>query len=177
MLFILPVLISKQIKAVDGVKTFASLTIKVIFDLIFIVVFLLLMIALFMALFARGTWLWLYAMFSPVFWLLFFFGKAKEGVWEQKFGIGEFIKLALVPVYVSAALAFWLMFIFVVSNWLEEKKWDTKAIFWTHIIKNQGDSTGKDEAHPSLNVWGFTLVVKWEHWASKWWSSVWTNTE
>ncbi len=163
-------LFDDQITAKEGIKTFTSLAIKVIFDLLFIVVFLILMVALFMALFARWTWLWIYAMFSPVFGLLFFFGKARDWVWEQKFWVWEFIKLALVPVYVSAALAFWLIFIFVASNWLEAKTWDWKSIFW--VIEDS-----EWNKNPSLDVWGFKLVVKGEHADSKWPDKIWVDSE
>lgn len=68
-----------------------------------------LVIAIVYALFSRALMLWLYAMFSPFFALNFVLGdKAKK---LEKFTINEFISLALVPVYVSAALAFGLMFL------------------------------------------------------------------
>jgi hypothetical protein len=38
----------------------------------------------------------------------------------KKFSITEFIKLALVPVYVAAAMSFGLFFLFVVSNSLNQ---------------------------------------------------------
>lgn len=58
--------------------------------------------------------LWLYAMFSPFFALNYVLGdKAKK---LEKFTIHEFISLALVPVYVSAALAFGLMFLGLVMG-------------------------------------------------------------
>jgi len=57
-------------------------------------------------------------MFSPAFGLLYFFEKGKEGVGDgdAKFSITEFISLALVPVYVSAALSFGLVFLFVAGQ-------------------------------------------------------------
>ena len=93
-----------------------DMTLKLIFDALFIIVYLVLMIALFLALLVRGIKLWVYAMLSPAFGLLYFFDKA-DGVWEWqgKFWIKDFISLALVPVYVAAALSFGLLFIMVSS--------------------------------------------------------------
>ena len=147
------------------VRTIADLSIKIIFDLIFIIVFVILIIALFMALFARWVWLWIYAMFSPIFGLLFFFWKAKDWVGDKKFWVWEFIKLALVPVYVSAALAFGLLFIFVASQWLSDASKKDDSVF-----KNI------DPQSSSLNIWWFKLVVKWAHWwlgESKFLSELW----
>ncbi|MCP4523396.1 MAG: hypothetical protein GY828_04190, partial [Candidatus Gracilibacteria bacterium] len=100
----------------EGTKTFTDifkLGINTIVILVLFVVYLILLISLTLALFVRGVWLWLYTIFSPVFGLLYFFGKEKEGFIDGKFSITEFIGLAMVPVYVSAALAFGLLFTFV----------------------------------------------------------------
>lgn len=47
-------------------------------------------------------------MLSPAFGLLYFFDKTKDGMGEsgKSFNVKEFLSLALVPVYVSAALSF-----------------------------------------------------------------------
>jgi len=123
------------------VKWMADLIFKVIFDLLFVVIYLLLMIALFLALLTRWIRLWIYAMLSPVFWLLYFF--KSEGVWEWdgKFSIKEFISLAMVPVYVAAALAFGLIFILVAGQW----------------IKNEVSPDNYDK----LEAWGFSLEIQW----------------
>lgn len=64
--------------------------------------------------------LWGFAMFSPLFALNYFFEHVKMGEKAKKsieeFTISKFISLALVPVYVAAALAFGLMFIGSVVN-------------------------------------------------------------
>lgn len=133
------------------IKSIWSLTVKVIFDFLFLVVFLIILIALFMALFARWTWLWIYAMFSPVFWLLFFFWKSKE--WVNKISPVEFIKLAMVPVYVSAALAFWMIFMFTAAHWLT----DTSG--WKQIFtKDSWDNSS------TLQLWVFSITLKWIQW-------------
>ncbi|MBW7955032.1 hypothetical protein H3C61_04440 [Candidatus Gracilibacteria bacterium] len=100
----------------DGISDIVSLGVKGIFDLIFVLVYALLMIALALVLFVRGVYLWFYAMLSPLFGLLYFFKKEKEGIGGGKFSLTEFISLAMVPVYVSAALAFGLLFIFSAGN-------------------------------------------------------------
>ena len=77
-------------------------------------VFGVLVVAIVYALFSRAIMLWLYAMFSPFFALTYVLGdKAKK---LEKFSIKEFISLAMVPVYVSAALAFGLMFLGLVMG-------------------------------------------------------------
>ena len=106
----------------DWVKTIVSLWISWIINILFVLIMLILLVSITLALFTRWIWLWLYAMFSPIFGLLYFFDKAWWG-WEgvmKKFSITEFIKLALVPVYVAAALSFGLFFLFVVSTTLNK---------------------------------------------------------
>ncbi|MDQ7022456.1 MAG: hypothetical protein Q9M97_02830 [Candidatus Gracilibacteria bacterium] len=131
------------------VKTLTDLGLKLVFDVLFLIIFLIIMVALFMALFARGIWLWVYAMFSPIFGLLFFFGKSKEGV--NKISPLEFIKLALVPVYVSAALAFGMIFMFVASHGLTEVQSNGDS-FFTDI--SEGD---KKASKLEIGVFSITL--------------------
>ncbi len=126
------------------VTSIADLIFKIVFDVLFIVVYLLLMIALLLALFVRWVRLWIYMMLSPAFGLLYFFWKWSEWVWESgdKFNIKEFIALALVPVYVSAALAFWLVFIMVAAEWIKVKAGDEPD---------------------TLKAWGFSLTLIGAH--------------
>ena len=87
---------------------------KLSFWLIFFVIFWVLIISIVYALFSRAVMLWMYAIFSPLFALTWFFtGKWWEGFkkLEKHMTIQKFISLALVPVYVSAALSFWLIFL------------------------------------------------------------------
>lgn len=127
----------------SSVKTIADLIFKIIFDVLFIAVYLLLMIALLLALFVRGVRLWVYMMLSPIFGLLYFFWKSGEWFWDsgKAFNIKEFVALALVPVYVSAALAFGLVFILVASQWIEDT--------------NEGSDT--------MKAGGFSLTILWAH--------------
>lgn len=140
------------------VKTFNGLVdlwVKAVVDIIFVIIYLLLMIALFLALFVRWVMLWWYAMFSPVFWLLYFFWKWWEWAWSwstKHFNIKEFVKLAMVPVLVAWALAFWLVFIFIAWHWL--------TIDW----KNQITNIIKIEEN-------WNKLTFWEFWSITWsWS-------
>jgi len=127
----------------ETVTSIADLIFKIVFDVLFIVVYLLLMIALLLALFVRWVRLWIYMMLSPAFWLLYFFWKWSDWIWDtwEKFNIKEFISLALVPVYVSAALAFGLVFIMVAAEWIK-------------VNSDEPDT---------LKAWGFSLTLIWAH--------------
>lgn len=106
---------------VKWITDITKLSAKAVFDLIFLIVYLILLVALFLAFMTRWIALWFYMMFSPVFWLLHYFWKWKEWVWEwvsKKFNIHEFIALAFVPVYVAWALTFWLIFLYTAWKWL-----------------------------------------------------------
>lgn len=108
---------------IKWVNDVVNLIFKTGFSIIFIVVYAILVIALWLALFVRILRLWFFALFSPVFWLLYFF--KKDGWWDgvvKNFSLKNFIWLALVPVYVSAALAFWIIFILTADTWLQ-KSW------------------------------------------------------
>jgi len=132
--------------SIQSIWDLMDLWFKIIFDIIFVIVYCILMVALFLALFSRWVWLWVYTMMSPVFWLLYFFWKTSEWVGdEKKFSVKEFINLALVPVYVSAALSFWLVFLFVTSNWLSstEEGW----------LNEDG----------SFDAWGINFLITWTH--------------
>lgn len=151
------------------VSKMADLVFKILFDLLFIIIYLLLMVALFLALLVRWIRLWIYAMLSPAFGLLYFFWKTGEGFGESwdKFNIKEFIALALVPVYVAAALSFGLIFILVATEWLKESAsendldqinagWFSLSIIWAHGSGEQEVSViGK------LIVELFGVVILW----------------
>lgn len=79
---------------------------------IFLIVYALLVIALVFALFTRAFYLWIIAIFSPLFGLFYYLeGKGKLAESLKNLSFTSFLSLALVPVYVSAALAFGLLFI------------------------------------------------------------------
>ncbi len=163
----------------------ADLLVKVAFDLIFIIIYFILMAALFLALFVRWVWLWIYMMLSPAFGLLYFFEKWSEWVgWgETKFSIKEFVSLALIPVYVSAALSFGLLFIFVATHGIEndEQEWqgisidssteweETITLLWDYNFTIRGFQwsgpvgivAGAGSALGSIIVQLFGLVILW----------------
>ena len=149
-----------------AISTITDLTLKIVFDAIFILVYMILMIALFLALLVRGIKLWVYAMFSPAFGLLYFFDKA-DGVWwdNSKFGIKDFISLALVPVYVSAALSFWLLFIMVAGHGM----WTSSLLWKCDDSKKYDASFSADlgaverSKMTCMKVGGFTFAIEWAH--------------
>lgn len=130
----------------EVIKTGADLVFKIIFDVLFVVVYLILMVALLLALFVRWVRLWIYMMLSPVFGLLYFFWSDWVGEAENKFSIKEFVALAMVPVYVSAALAFGLVFMLVAAKWITNQNPDEPDM---------------------LQAWGFSLTMIWAQWGSE----------
>lgn len=98
---------------IQGVASAVDMVINIGLWLIFLIVYALLVIALTFALFTRAFYLWLIAIFSPLFGLFYYIdGKTKAADdLKSKLSFPVFISLALVPVYVSAALGFGLLFI------------------------------------------------------------------
>lgn len=118
---------------------------KLTFWAIFALIFAILLIAIIFALFTRMIMLWLFAAFSPLFALDFFLEwKWLWKMWEslKKYvSITKFISLAMVPVYLSAALSFWLVFLsFAMTSKFEwnpdikinsvDTNWDQVMEFW-----------------------------------------------
>ncbi len=85
-------------------------------------------------------------MMSPLFWLMYFLW---DKWWEalKKFTIKEFISLAMVPVLVSAALSFGMLFLFVAWEWL------TSSSNTIINIKEQ-----------KLDLWFMTIKAEWSFW-------------
>lgn len=105
-------------KELKGISNIGNIVSKLSFGLIFFVVFGILLIAIVYALFSRAVMLWMFAIFSPLFALNHVIGDSKSESLKKlsEFSISHFISLAMVPVYVSAALAFGLMFLGAVMN-------------------------------------------------------------
>jgi len=147
---------------VDNISTVLDLVVKIVIDLLFVVIYSILMIALWLILLVRWIYLWLYMMMSPVFGLMYFFGK-NDGGWDgffSKFNIKEFISLALVPVYTMLALSFWLLFLYVVGTWMS---WNT-----TSPDKNVGTWLSGNGIHidkEGIKLWTwedqFKLKITW----------------
>lgn len=128
---------------VKWVTDILDLIFKTWFSIIFIVVYAILVIALGLALFVRVLRLWFFALFSPIFWLLYFFKKDWGWEWVVKnFNVKNFISLALVPVYVSAALAFWMVFILTADTWIQ-KSWLIKKEWENHCVNLLPDTASK----------------------------------
>lgn len=171
---------------VNGLGNLFDLWIKVLFDLVFVVVYFILMIALALALFVRGVYLWFYAMLSPVFWLLYFFKKHNDGMGDagKKFNLKEFIALAFVPVYVSAALAFWLLFIFAAGNswWkqstgiISEDGKEVKHAWMSYTIEwpstNDGDAKSSIKKVFTWFQWTFGTLILQVFWLAILWIAV-----
>ena len=102
---------------------------KLLLWVLFIIVYAILIFALFIVLFVRAVYLWIYIMISPIFGLLYFLWDKSwainNSLWN--FTLTKFISLAMVPVYVAAALAFG--FVFLMITWatkgIDFKKTDT----------------------------------------------------
>ena len=86
--------------------------------------------------------LWMFAMFSPLFALSFVLGHGK-GLAEKvaNFSVGHFISLAMVPVYVSAALAFGLMFVGLAMNGTSNAQ-STQGIVESSVAKVDNTTPG-----------------------------------
>ncbi len=158
----------------DKIKKIEDLWQKVVFDVLIVIVYSALMIALFLALFVRGITLWVYTIFSPAFWLLYFFDKSSDWVWDgaTKFSLKEFISLAMVPVYVAMAFSFWFIFIMAVlgstDNWKTAKDWCLLSwTVFTFCINGDIWEDINSTAHTTLWAIGrllmeiFGIVILW----------------
>ena len=77
----------------------------------FFLVFIILLIAIVFALLTRAIMLWLYAIFSPLISLAYFFDGKLFGDAGEHFAIKNIISLALVPVCIAGATSFGLVFV------------------------------------------------------------------
>jgi hypothetical protein len=135
-----------------------DLIVKVVFNFLFVIVYMLLLVTLWIVLAVRWMYLWIYMMISPVFWLIYFFDKG-EWWWESvlsKFNIKQFLSLALIPVYVTLALTFWLLFIQTIWAWITSSVPNQKAVLekWTNW----------QEGYNTFNISGYTLEIQWPIW-------------
>ena len=188
----------KDINVKGGLQNVLKLVEKGLFDILFIAIYFILIIALALALIVRWIFLWIYVMISPVFGLLYFFDKADgAGEWIiSKFSIKEFIALALVPVYVSAALSFGLLFLVVI--WKGFASDNISSAIWndpnTSIISNlkspakleDGTSLKGDERAIRINAFWMKLDFVWSDaflsstwslwWVIEWGKDIWSQS-
>ncbi len=103
-----------NLSSISGIADIIThLSLSFLFGLVFII----LMIALLFGLFTRACYLWVMIIFSPVFGLIYFAnGKFKTDKLKESFGIETFLSLAMVPVYVAAALVFGMLFTALTMN-------------------------------------------------------------
>lgn len=99
----------KNLKSVSGI---ADMLVMIGLWGLFFIVYALILLALVFALFTRAFYLWVIAIFSPLFGLFYYLeGKGKLAESMKNLSFSSFLSLALVPVYVSAALSFGLIFV------------------------------------------------------------------
>lgn len=153
----------------DYIKTIWDIVVKVVFDLIFVIIYALLMIALWLALMIRWIRLWIYMMLSPLFGLMYFFGKEKDWFF-QKFNITEFLWLVMVPVYTMLALSFWMLFIYVTWQWLAKTWWsdEIKVDGNKIMITDQAEleikwaiATDENITELAKTIWWWALWIVW----------------
>lgn len=128
---------------------------QLFFGAFFYAAFGVICIALVAALFTRAIYMWLYAIFSPLFALEYFFaGKMPGGDAMKAFKFNTFIWLAFVPVIVAAWLSFWLLFI--------------SAVQQLNVQGTNGTAKGVCEwTNCTLEIGGFKLTTKWLIWDNK----------
>ncbi len=139
---------SKKFAEETASKTLLDIVVKILFSAVFVLVYSVLIITLGIVLMIRWIYIWLYIMLSPVFWLMYFFGKSDWWSWFfEKFNIKEFFALAMVPVYTMLALSFWLLFIYITWKWLATPLWEQT---WNvHVEWNR------------IHIWSRTLTITW----------------
>lgn len=159
-------------KQKDTIKKIWDIFKKLAFWTIFALVFAVLIIALAFALLSRMVRLWLYAMFSPLFAISFFFSwsvkwwKISEDL-KKHFSIGKFISLAMVPVYVAAALSFWLMFLWLAMSVSSNPN--------TNLVEYWKCEKAEWEDCQYITSWWFELQIWWNYQTDKmieWWNNL-----
>ncbi len=139
----------------EKIKSIVDIIKHVWIWIIFFVVFAILIIAIVFALFYRACMMWLFIIFSPIFWLIFFLSwKPWEFVKSlEKFKITQFISLAMVPVYLSWALAFWFLFLLLAMKWWDAVKGNT---YNSEYFKIDGENNNQ-----TIDFWGVKLQMEW----------------
>ncbi|MDD5212986.1 MAG: hypothetical protein PHG82_00955 [Candidatus Gracilibacteria bacterium] len=134
----------------SGIKSIFDLGLKVIVDITFVIAYLILLGAIALALFTRGIYLWLYTMFSPIFGLMYFFGKSLPSGMKKLeiLTIPKLIGLAFVPVYVAAALSFGFIFLISAGHGLAGFTQD-----------NDGAKTGGATTGSGFNIAGIQFNI------------------
>lgn len=99
-----------------SIKDAMNLSVNLIIALIMFLAFFLITIALVFALFSRALYFWAIAIFSPLLSLRYFFDGKLGGFGDSWLSVSSIVGLAMVPVYVAAALSFGLIFTSAVTT-------------------------------------------------------------
>ncbi|HRI35589.1 MAG TPA: hypothetical protein PK765_00495, partial [bacterium] len=108
-----------KISAENSISSLGDLVFGLFSGITMFFIMLLLCIGIVFVLFTRVIQLWIFAILSPLFGLFFFLGENVMGSGDDGFGkynLKKFIGLAMVPVYISAALSFGMMLCVVVAT-------------------------------------------------------------
>ncbi|MDD3119996.1 MAG: hypothetical protein PHF46_01145 [Candidatus Gracilibacteria bacterium] len=140
-------------------QTGTDTIIHVVVWMLFFIIFVALMVALALALVTRAIILWIYAIFSPIFALTYFFnGKLPlgndSGGLSKYISFKSFLGLAMVPVYVSAALAFSFMFITIAVSGIKDSPPGMNSNIVSYSTGTNGDKNFK------FNEPGITFTMK-----------------
>lgn len=100
---------------ISSVKNILDLGMNMIIALIMFAVFSFIIIMLVFSLLTRALYFWAIAVFSPLLSLRYFF-EGKLGFGDSWLSVTNIISLAMVPVYVAAALSFGLIFTSLVTT-------------------------------------------------------------
>jgi hypothetical protein len=135
---------------------------KLIFGALIYLIFWLLIVALVFALLARAFELWILTMFSPLLSLSIVLPDSMKGdAFKDHISFSNLITLAMIPVYVSAALSFGILFLGLLmnGNWAKTTLGvdttcgsgvNTICLFWSKDSFLKIDATKKID---SMNQW------------------------
>lgn len=132
------------------IKNALNLGVNILIALVMFVVFFFIIIALVFALLSRALYFWAIAIFSPLLSLRYFFEGKLGGFGDKWLSVTHIIGLALVPVYVAAALSFGLIFTSMVTT----TKFDGIASDYVKI------DAGATKEKTVMTVFGTEYTVK-----------------
>lgn len=133
----------QEITPLNAINKASDIIFGLFTGLVGFVIMLLLVIGIVFVLLTRVLQLWLFAVLSPLFGLFVFLGENVLGGNDGlgKYNIKEFIKLAMVPVYISAALSFGMMLVLTVATSTVTPDETTGNSY----VKMSSDTTAKTE--------------------------------
>lgn len=151
----------QKITVANSINTASDVVFGLFSGLIGFIIMLLLFIGIVFVLFIRVIQLWVFAILSPLFGLFLFLGENVLGDSSlKKYNIKEFISLAMVPVYISAALSFGLMLVLTVAT----STVDPEETTGNSYVQMKTSTDGKEESITIGNnqdpTKRFSLIVK-----------------